>query len=85
MLESTQWVAQRVGIPKERIFLIELPHAIGQGKEAASGFKTLGDLVALGRNAPPLEKLNLGEDGGAKRVAFLCYSSGTVGSLSPPS
>ncbi len=39
----------------------------------------MDDLVSLGRTLPELERLQWSKGQGARRTAFLCYSSGTSG------
>jgi len=65
-----------VGIPQDKVFLMELPN---QSHTKKSGFKTLEDLIELGRTVPDLEPLRWIKGQGARQVAYLCYSSGTSG------
>ncbi|KAH7634442.1 hypothetical protein B0T09DRAFT_296074 [Sordaria sp. MPI-SDFR-AT-0083] len=74
VLETALKAAKAVGIPQDRIFLMELPH---HAKKLP--YKTVDDLVELGRSVPDLESLQWTKGQGARQVAFLCYSSGTSG------
>ncbi|KAB8527824.1 hypothetical protein FH972_025475 [Carpinus fangiana] len=78
-LEMTLNVAKKLGIPKEKIFLLELPKEITGGAATPKGFKTIDNLIEQGRGEKPLEKLKWEKGEGKRRTAFLCYSSGTSG------
>lgn len=78
LLETTLKAAKEVGIPKERIYLLELPKEL-IGNASAPGYKTVSDFVEEGKKLPPLEPLKWGKGEGERRTAFLCYSSGTSG------
>jgi acyl-CoA synthetase (AMP-forming)/AMP-acid ligase II len=67
------------GIPKERVYIIELSKVLTGGAPNPPGFKTVSDLVEIGKNAPKVEPLKWSKGEGARRPAFLCYSSGTSG------
>ena len=79
LLETTLKVADKLGLPRKNVYLIELPPQITGGKSAPAGFKTLDDLVQQGKTAPSLEALKWSRGEGGRRTAFLCYSSGTSG------
>lgn len=74
VLETALQAAKAVGIPKDKIFLMDLPN-----QARKPGFKTVDDLVELGQSLPDLEPLRWVKGQGARQVAFLCYSSGTSG------
>lgn len=76
VLETALKAAKAVGIPQDKIFLMELPN---QSHTKKPGFKTLEDLIELGRTVPDLEPLRWIKGQGARQVAYLCYSSGTSG------
>ncbi|RHZ54599.1 hypothetical protein CDV55_102806 [Aspergillus turcosus] len=79
LLSTSLEAAAMIGFPKDRIYLLELPPQVGGGKEAGSGFKTVSQLIEAGKSLPKLERLNWSAGEGARRTAFLCYSSGTSG------
>jgi acyl-CoA synthetase (AMP-forming)/AMP-acid ligase II len=78
LLKATLEATEKVGIPKNRVYLIELPKAL-TGDVPDTGFKTVSQLVEQGKKLPKLEPLKWSKGEGARRTAFLCYSSGTSG------
>ncbi|KAM5346992.1 hypothetical protein ACJ41O_009997 [Fusarium nematophilum] len=74
LLQNALAAAKAVGIPEDRVFIMPLP-----GFDRKDPFKTIDDLVAEGKDAPPLKPLNWVKGQGARQVAYLCYSSGTSG------
>ncbi|KAF7156093.1 hypothetical protein CNMCM5623_009235 [Aspergillus felis] len=79
LLPTSLEAAAMIGFPKDRIYLLEVPPQAGGGKEAESGFKTVSQLIETGKSLPKVERLNWSAGEGARRTAFLCYSSGTSG------
>ena len=79
LLEMTLGVAKKLNIPKEKVFILELPKEATDGKPSPKGFKTVSDIAEQGKNAPKVAPLKWDKGEGTKRVAFLCYSSGTSG------
>ncbi|KAF2264132.1 phenylacetyl-CoA ligase-like protein [Lojkania enalia] len=79
LLATAQEAAQKAGIPKNRIYLLEVPTQVTGGKALPSGMKTVDDFIREGEKLPRLEPLNWKSGDGAKKTAFLCYSSGTSG------
>jgi acyl-CoA synthetase (AMP-forming)/AMP-acid ligase II len=77
LLETALQAAQAAGIPKERVYITDLPKDL-QG-DAKVPFKNLDQLIEQGRKRPPLEELKWTKGQGATQTAFLCYSSGTSG------
>ncbi|KAL4782212.1 hypothetical protein BJX76DRAFT_359200 [Aspergillus varians] len=76
LLSTALEAASAAGLPQERIYLIDiLPDS---GKVPAQ-YKTLSQLVEAGKSLPRLENLSWSAGEGARRTAFLCYSSGTSG------
>lgn len=70
--------AGKVGIPRARIYLLETPDLLAS-RQSGEGYKTVDDLIKEGQSLPQLEQLNWSQGEGARRTAFLCYSSGTSG------
>ncbi|KAF2725287.1 phenylacetyl-CoA ligase-like protein [Polychaeton citri CBS 116435] len=69
---------KKANIPEEKVFILPLPEQVTQGLDAP-GHKTVDDLIATGSKLEPLEPLKWSNGDGAKKTAFLCYSSGTSG------
>jgi acyl-CoA synthetase (AMP-forming)/AMP-acid ligase II len=79
LLETALAAASKVGIPKSRIYLCEMPEAALGGLKMPSDHKTLAQLTQEGASLPPIEPLRWSAGQGARQTAFLCYSSGTSG------
>ena len=71
--------ATNSGIPKNRIYLLALPKDVTGGLPSPPGFKTVDQLIQDGDKLPLLEKFQWQKGDGAKKTAYLCYSSGTSG------
>ena len=71
--------AAKAGIPKERIYICELPDEAAGGAKVSSEFKTLTQLIKEGSSLPELEPIRWSKGQGARQTAFLCYSRGTSG------
>jgi acyl-CoA synthetase (AMP-forming)/AMP-acid ligase II len=78
LLQSTIEAAAKVGIPRNRIYILEMP-AVLTGDAKNDGFTTVSELINRGKKLPALEPLKWSKGEGARRAAFLCYSSGTSG------
>lgn len=79
LLSTALEAASLAGFPKDRIYLIDLPAQLTGGAKAPAELKTLAQFFEAGKSLPKLEKLNWSAGEGARRTAFLCYSSGTSG------
>ncbi|KAI2793723.1 Acyl-CoA ligase inpC [Penicillium oxalicum] len=71
--------ASLAGLPRNRVYLMDVPDAILGGAKVPTEFKTVNQLAEAGKSLPSLEPLKWGPGEGARRTAFLCYSSGTSG------
>lgn len=72
--------AAEAGIPKEHVFLLELPSKTANGAAPAPvDVLTIDQLIDEGSKLDPLEPLAWTEGQGARQTAFLCCSSGTSG------
>lgn len=71
--------AAKAGIPRNRIYLLSMPKEATEGLSYPPGFKSVDQLILDGGKLPPLENLKWEKGEGAKKTAFLCYSSGTSG------
>lgn len=74
LLDTALKAAKAVGIPSEAIFILPMP-----GGEKKSSFTTVDELVAEGKNLPPVAPVKWIKGQGERQVAYLCYSSGTSG------
>lgn len=79
LLKTTLEAAAKIGIPNNKIFLMDMPKELLGGAQPPKGFQTLDDLVVIGRRYQTVEAIKWQKGEGKKRVAFLCYSSGTSG------
>ena len=83
-MEIAREAAKKSGIPDSRIYILEVPEKFA-GKKTPSGVKTVDDFIREGAKLDRLEPLHWDAGDGARRSAFLCYSSGTSGlPVSPP-
>jgi acyl-CoA synthetase (AMP-forming)/AMP-acid ligase II len=79
LLETAREAAKQCGIPEHRIYILDLPAKFTGGKSAPKGMKAVDDFIREGKELDRLEPLNWSSGEGARRTAFLCYSSGTSG------
>ncbi|KAJ5343266.1 hypothetical protein MYU51_021385 [Penicillium brevicompactum] len=79
LLSISLEAAAKAGLPKSRIYLLDVPEQILGGAKAPAEFKTVDQLHDAGKSLPALEELRWSAGEGARRTAFLCYSSGTSG------
>ncbi|KAK6580225.1 hypothetical protein PZA11_007247 [Diplocarpon coronariae] len=77
LLETSLLAARAVGIPQNRVYILELPRELSGSK--AVPFKTASQLIEAGRKLPKLEELKWEKGQGRRQTAYLCYSSGTSG------
>lgn len=80
LLGTAMQASKRLAIPSHRVFLHELPPALG-GDVSNPGRKTIDQLIQAGAKLPALKPADScwSKGDGAERIAFLCYSSGTSG------
>ena len=80
LLTTTLTACKSVKIPKERVYILDMAPVMTQGI-SNPGLKTLEQFVDKGKKLPQVaasdKTWTKGE--GARRTAFLCYSSGTSG------
>ena len=78
LLDVAVKAAKQVGIAEEKIFVFEI--AVPSESAARDRHhESLDDLIDAGSNLPKLVRLQLQDGEGARKTAFLCYSSGTSG------
>ncbi|KAK3717602.1 hypothetical protein LTR37_005668 [Vermiconidia calcicola] len=80
LLETCKKGVKSTGIPDERVFILPMAEQVTQGM-SNPGHKTINDLIEAGSNLPhqPASDEEWSKGEGARRTAFLCYSSGTSG------
>jgi acyl-CoA synthetase (AMP-forming)/AMP-acid ligase II len=78
LLETARTAAKNCGIPENRIYILEVPENFA-GKSTPQGLKTVDAFIHEGSKLDRLPPLNWEAGEGARRTAFLCYSSGTSG------
>ncbi|KAJ4374803.1 hypothetical protein N0V83_001880 [Neocucurbitaria cava] len=78
LLETAREAAKKCNIPDNRIYILEVPEKFA-GKPTPEGMKTVDDFIRDGQKLDRLEPLKWEAGDGAKKTAFLCYSSGTSG------
>ncbi|KAF1836354.1 phenylacetyl-CoA ligase-like protein [Decorospora gaudefroyi] len=78
LLETAREAAKKCDIPENRIYILDVPESL-TGKSKPHGLKTVDDFVREGAKLDRLEPLKWEAGDGARRSAFLCYSSGTSG------
>ncbi|CAO2653848.1 Nn.00g105810.m01.CDS01 [Neocucurbitaria sp. VM-36] len=78
LLEIAREAAKKSNIADNRIYILEVPEKFA-GKATPKGLKTVDDFIREGQKLDRLEPLKWEPGHGAKRAAFLCYSSGTSG------
>jgi acyl-CoA synthetase (AMP-forming)/AMP-acid ligase II len=78
LLQAALEAAEKAGIPRNRIYILEMPKAF-TGDVPDPGLTTVSQLVERGKKLSELEPLKWSKGEGARRTAFLCYSSGTSG------
>ncbi|KAJ5221951.1 Acyl-CoA ligase inpC [Penicillium citrinum] len=71
--------ASLAGLPKNKIYLIDVPQPILGNTQPPKEFKSVLDILESGKSLPPVDELKWSPGEGARRTAFLCYSSGTSG------
>lgn len=71
--------ASKANLPKSKIYLIDVPQVMLGKSQPPKEYKTISDILESGKSAPAVDAPNWGPGEGARRTAFLCYSSGTSG------
>ncbi|KAJ2904879.1 uncharacterized protein MKZ38_006920 [Zalerion maritima] len=74
LLEAALAAAKNVGIPKDKIFLLDMPVP-----DKKTPYVPISALAEEGKSLPDLEPLQWCKGQGARQAAFLCFSSGTSG------
>jgi len=67
--------AAAVGIPRNRIYICEMP----DDNNSHAEFKRFSELISEGELLPELKSMKWTKGQGKRQIAFLCFSSGTSG------
>lgn len=78
LLETALAAAEKIGLSRSRVFLLQTG-LDNYCRDGDKDFTTVDQLIDRGRSMTDLEKLQWSKGEGARRIAFLCYSSGTSG------
>ncbi|KXG50052.1 uncharacterized protein PGRI_060190 [Penicillium griseofulvum] len=79
LLSISLEAAAKAGLPKSRIYLLDVPEELLGGAKPPTEYKTVAQLIETGKSLPPVDELRWSAGEAARRTAFLCYSSGTSG------
>ncbi|TLD05695.1 uncharacterized protein PgNI_08005 [Pyricularia grisea] len=79
LLEVALAAASASGIPRERVYLLEVPKCVMNSKVGPKDLVTTEQMIIEGHHLPPLEAICWVQGQGARQPAFLCASSGTSG------
>lgn len=71
--------AATVGLPRQRVFLLEVPYMGVSFGDVPPGMLTVDALIKEGSHLKPLTLRKWRPGQGERQVAFLCSSSGTSG------
>ncbi|KAK2749532.1 hypothetical protein FQN55_003229 [Onygenales sp. PD_40] len=79
VLETALEAAANCGIPRSRVFLLDMPQDVLGGLESPTEFTSVNQIIHRGSGLGNLEPLKWEKGQGAKQCAYLCFSSGTSG------
>lgn len=79
LLPTTIEAVNQVGIPKSRIYILDVPNVTAAERRACQGFKTVEQLIVQGSRLPSIQRVPWAKGQATRQCAFLCYSSGTSG------
>ncbi|CAL8577205.1 hypothetical protein XPA_003049 [Xanthoria parietina] len=79
LLSTALEAASKCNIPRNKVFLLQVPKQISGSQDPPKDIKTVDQLIQEGTSLPTLEALRWEKGQGARQTAFLCYSSGTSG------
>nr|KMM67454.1 4-coumarate-CoA ligase 2 [Coccidioides posadasii RMSCC 3488] len=79
LLDTALKAAAKCGIPKNRVYLLDMPQSFTGSGSKPLKFKTVNQLIEKGSNLDELEDLRWKKGQAARQCAYLCFSSGTSG------
>jgi ribosome assembly protein SQT1 len=71
--------AEEVGIPRDHIFVCDLPEQMTGNSAKPSDLHTIEELIQMGAYAPQVPSLQWSRGQAGWQTAYICYSSGTSG------
>jgi long-subunit acyl-CoA synthetase (AMP-forming) len=79
LLETALEAAKKSFIPRKHVYILQTPTEALWEIYGVDGFKSVDELIELGKVQPTLSPLKWRKGQGAQRCAFLNFSSGTTG------
>ncbi|KAH8819830.1 acyl-CoA synthetase [Xylogone sp. PMI_703] len=79
LLQTATQAASQTGIPKNRIYILEVGNTTADERRACREYKTVDQLIETGKSLSPIKRSQWTKGQGARQCAYLCYSSGTSG------
>lgn len=79
LLSVSLEAASKAGIPRNRVFILDMAKEFLGDAKTPSDLMTLEQLIELGATLPELEALKWEKGQARRQIAFLSYSSGTSG------
>jgi acyl-CoA synthetase (AMP-forming)/AMP-acid ligase II len=79
LLDSALEAAAAAGIPRQHVYVLDVPEHLLNGKTKPLDIKSVDQLIQEGSILPNLPSLKWEKGQGARQTAFLITSSGTSG------
>ncbi|WEW56234.1 hypothetical protein PRK78_001673 [Emydomyces testavorans] len=79
LLDTALKAAEKCGIPRSRVYLLDMPRYLTGSVSKTQTFKSVGELIELGSRFDELEPLSWKKGQAIQQCAYLCFSSGTSG------
>ncbi|KAG5291508.1 AMP dependent CoA ligase [Histoplasma ohiense] len=79
LLATALEAASKCGIPRSRVYILEMPQDLLNGLSTPAEFTTMSRLIEKGSKLCDLDALKWQKGQGASQCAYLCFSSGTSG------
>ncbi|PGH09791.1 hypothetical protein GX51_00478 [Blastomyces parvus] len=79
LLRTALEAASKCGIPRSRVYILEMPQEVLGGLSAPAEFTTVNQLIEKGSKLRELDALQWRKGQGTSQCAYLCFSSGTSG------
>lgn len=79
LLATALEAASKCGIPRSRVYILEMPQELLNSFSTPAEFTTMSRLIEKGSKLCDLDALKWQKGQGASQCAYLCFSSGTSG------